>query len=482
MTDRVTKPRQRRKKETTLKQENKIAPAKLQALPDISAQKDQDCATDRKDSLMSTPRSSDPNDVGSPGKDVILRIRSQYRLPMSYQPSMADAYDNVFIAHFVALNSGIRSYQAQTPWIALLPGLQQKAQTPALKLSIRAAAMAFYARVHGDAPVLVDSYRWYTRSLENQRKALSRLSRNAVPSDEECLAPIILGLYEVYAGTTPSTVFQHLNAAASILAMKGPRNCSSEEAFPLFLIIRVSEAHKAVVFNKPSVFATPEWMTLPFLLTPKNAHMHLVDIILSIPECIRLTGTDATLSGFFSNPLPPIDDLTPVRERTKELLDQLNKWAERHPHLCTIFPASQVITTEDMTTPIDLSAPKPQAAALKLPDTFVASATAAFKAAHLVLTLLLAKVSPAGPAADSEIAVSDLTARAVADAKDILEVSTYVESTHPVGFNFLRCVFPLVIAAILSPLAEDRKAARSMLDRWGAERGLGGLCGSWVGV
>jgi hypothetical protein len=154
---------------------------------------------------------------------------------------MADAFDQLFISHFVALNTGIRSYNAETPWIALLPGLSTTAKTPALKYSLRAAAMALYGKVHREAPILVDSYRWYGYSLINQHKALAKLKRGAIPSQEECLAPVILGLYEVYAGTSPSTVFQHLAAAARILAMRGPRNCSSGDSLPLFIALRVSE-------------------------------------------------------------------------------------------------------------------------------------------------------------------------------------------------------------------------------------------------
>lgn len=246
----------------------------------------------------------------------------------------------------------------------------------------------------------------------------------------------------------------------------------------------------AIVFNKPSVFASPEWMSLPFLITPKNAHMHLADILLGIPGCINLSGVEGTLSGFFSKPLPPGKDLDPVRDRTTQLLRKLDLWSERHPHLCTTDPISQV-TTEDLTTPIDTSTPPPNLPAVMLPDTFVAMTTAAFKAARLILTLLLHKVSESSEDA-SPISVQDddsatslpsnatLLSNATSYAKDILEITSYMEATHPMGFNFLRCVFPLTVVAIVGPLEEDQRHARQMLDRWGAQRGLGGLSGSWV--
>lgn len=232
-------------------------------------------------------------------------------------------------------------------------------------------------------------------------------------------------------------------------------------------------------------------MNLPFLITPKSAHMHLADILLSIPGCINLTGVQGTLSGFFSKPIPPGNDLDHVRERANQLLHKLDLWSERHPHLCTTAPAPCQVTTEDMTTPIDPSTPPPNLPAVMLPDTFVAMTTAAFKAARLILTLLLHKISESSEGAtpisiqddDSATSIpsnSALMTNAISYAKDILEITSYIEVIHPMGFNFLRCVFPLTIVAILGPIEEDKRNARQMLDRWGAQRGLGGLSAPWV--
>ena len=108
-------------------------------------------------------------------------------------------------------------------------------------MSIRAASMAFYANVHGDPAIMVDSYRWYTLSLNGQRLALSKMDGSRIPGDDEVLVPLVLGLYEVYAGTTPTNVFQHLTASVKIIEMRGPQNCSSGVTFPLFKAMRVSD-------------------------------------------------------------------------------------------------------------------------------------------------------------------------------------------------------------------------------------------------
>jgi hypothetical protein len=127
-----------------------------------------------------------------------------------------------------------------------------------------------------------------------------------------------------------------------------------------------------------------------------------------------------------------------------------------------------------------------------LPDTFVAFTSGTYKAIHLILTLIIHKLTPktsiasvlnptSAPSLDI-IPEIDLIARATRHAKDILDISTFIESTHPVGFDFLRSVFPLSIIAILGPRMREQKLARQMLTRWGEKRGLPGLCGSWVDI
>lgn len=231
-------------------------------------------------------------------------------------------------------------------------------------------------------------------------------------------------------------------------------------------------------------------MTLPFSIQPKNAHQYLADILLQIPDCIGLCELNCSLSGFFARTIPPSIDLKPVHDRANDLLLQLEEWAERHPHLCTTQPTSQV-TTVDMATHVDVQNPSHQTPALVLPDIFVALTTATYKATYIILTLLLHKICPKtsissvlnpDSTSNANDPASDFIIRATKHAGDILDIGDYIESTHPVGFDFLRSVFPLVIVVILGPQPKDQKLARQMLERWGDQRGLGGICGAWVGI
>jgi hypothetical protein len=120
-----------------------------------------------------------------------------------------------------------------------------------------------------------------------------------------------------------------------------------------------------------------------------------------------------------------------------------------------------------------------------LPDTFVALTAGVYKATHLILTLLLHKISPESSYdiyGLSSNHTSSLLARAKIEAEDIVEISEYVDSTHPIGFDFMRSVFPLVVVAIVGPTKEEQAKARRLLERWRVVRSIGGICSAWVDV
>jgi hypothetical protein len=247
MTDRVTRPRPRKKRDVKPSPAGQAAapsvevavkaepgtpgpPAATSALPVATA-------SSRKPSSAQVHRSCEV-----PARDAIAHIKRHYRLPALLQPSRAvsDALDLAFISHFVQQNNTTRKYTPDVPWITSLPSVHGAATKPAVRLSIRAASMAFYAAVHRDTTILVDSYQWYTMSLNCQRQSLARLGAHSVPDAEEILVPIILSIYEAYAGTTTTSMWPHMAAAAKIIELRGPTNCTGITA-TLFRIMRVSD-------------------------------------------------------------------------------------------------------------------------------------------------------------------------------------------------------------------------------------------------
>ena len=198
MTDRVTKPRQRKKKEkpavavreaisgkqSTRKLERPTTPITPTFMP---ANVPFQVVVSPNQKVLASLNAS----IEDEANNALTNIRAQHKLPMLYQPSLADAFDGAFISHFVQLNKGVRASNPESQWLTHLPGLSTTAYSRALKLSLRAASMAFYARVHSDAPILVDSYRWYTVSLNSQRMALSKLQGvNGYQIPRSALSPL----------------------------------------------------------------------------------------------------------------------------------------------------------------------------------------------------------------------------------------------------------------------------------------------------
>jgi hypothetical protein len=247
MTDRVTRPRQRKKRDTralVIKREDE----QQSANDDVLGEEPAPAGT-----IPTPPTSTALQPVEPPYRDSSVghwldpqagvAPRSHYRLPMRYQPSRAvpDALDLMFVSHFVERMTSVRmDDRMEIPWITHLPDMHQKAIKPALRLSIRATSMAFYATLHRDTTILVDSFKWYTMSLHSQRQSLAKMGSHTIPASEDMIVPIILSLYEVYAGTTTTSMWHHLAAATKILELRGPSNCKGM-AFPLFKAMRVSE-------------------------------------------------------------------------------------------------------------------------------------------------------------------------------------------------------------------------------------------------
>jgi hypothetical protein len=196
------------------------------------------------------------------------------------------------------------------------------------------------------------------------------------------------------------------------------------------------------------------------------------------------------MRSFFSRPIPSTVDTKPVERRTLHLLQELDSWAIRCPHL-TVLPTApgHHIVSRDMETLVasGASAVAPNASTIILTDSFVALNAANYEVIRLILTLLLMKVSPTAavsptmsyPPSPESIAPS-LFDVATASSQAILKITSYMESKHPIGFDFIRSVFPLVVVGILGPRQEEKTSAQDMLDRWAKTRGMAGLCAAWL--
>lgn len=221
----------------------------------------------------------------------------------------------------------------------------------------------------------------------------------------------------------------------------------------------------------------------------KNAHHVLSDVMLMIPDCISLCGVKGSLRKFFATRIPPGTDLQPCRERTRQLIVDLNRWAEAYPYLASLPLEDSSAETNAMDSAVgsvQIAKPRSNAAMLP-PDSFIALSVATYESVRLLLTLLLHKINTEDtkveddniPGSPPATVLNDL---AIESAETVLKVTRYLETTKSAGFDFIRSVTPLVIVAILGPGEDQFTRARIMLKRWGDNRGLGGLVGAWLHI
>lgn len=250
-----------------------------------------------------------------------------------------------------------------------------------------------------------------------------------------------------------------------------------------------------MVFNTPSPMSSLEWMTVPFENQTSNAHQHLADFLFLIPNYISTLNMGGSMRTFFATPIPPTVDTKPVEGYTRDLLQNIDKWALRSPHM-TVLPTTTAKYTlsTDMTVVItpEVQESWPAGTTITVPASFIALTAATYEATRLILLMLFIKVSPhamqysiPSPASSTALSepespVSGLFETATTCSKHILKIAAYMESKHPVGFDFIRTVFPLVVVGILGPRVEEKESAEKMLDRWGKMKGMTGLCSAWL--
>ncbi|KAJ4377972.1 hypothetical protein N0V83_000802 [Neocucurbitaria cava] len=407
MTERVVKPRGRKKKEDTRN-------------PDASETATPESSTSARSARPKPPKnvlalaipeqkSSSTNEQGYP-EDVeraITAVRYQYQPPTFHQPSRAlpDAFDAAFISHYVELNKSKRTYAPEIQWLVHLPRIHSNANRPAVRLSLRALSMAFYGKLHQDRDILVDSWRWYSVSLNAQRQSISRLSRkrNGIPDEEEVLVPLILALYEVNVGATTSGSMAHSAAAAEIMQMRGPK-------------------------------------------------------------------IQGTLRVFFETPVPAHVDNGPARQLTSKLLADLDRWATTYPNLtgnargdAPVTAASGTglsVTNEDLK---DQGLPDTFIALIR--SNYLAMRLVLNMIMHKMETQ-----STTPPATPDSAAPQYLTV-AIQSAQAILKAAEEVEKRKTPGFDLLRSISPVLAVICTAPTRELGNSASEMLQRWGTRIG-----------
>jgi hypothetical protein len=229
------------------------------------------------------------------------------------------------------------------------------------------------------------------------------------------------------------------------------------------------------VFGKPSIYSSPDWMTVPFIGMPRDAHQRLADIVLMIPVCIQRLQIEGSLRAFFETPVPPHVDVEPCRELTSKLMNDLEDWAARYPNLTNISKDPHDILNAANRSGKGLDIANEDPSAPPLPDTFIALIASNYVSTKLLLNMIMYKLDtqastpPRSPAS----ATADYFDEATRCAKAILRGAANVERSQTSGFDLLRSIAPLVTVVCAGPGEEQFRESREMLHRWGSR--IGGL-------
>ncbi|RDW74172.1 hypothetical protein BP5796_07614 [Coleophoma crateriformis] len=228
-------------------------------------------------------------ELNSPPTSEPLGNALRPTMPSYYQPSRAEAFDQLFFSHlFDECGRGIETIGACS-WLGKLPArLATSFTSPSIKYSVRATCMAFYGLLNGQVSIQTEARRTYVRALESRRADLCQGTLQVhmgriMASEEAICLTLMLSYYELVCQTSPVAWIHHLRAAAAMIEAKGPKECQSGFMHQLFRTVRLGIAFASVAEKTPHIFSQKSWVTIPFL-GPKTQLDILVDVLLSIPE------------------------------------------------------------------------------------------------------------------------------------------------------------------------------------------------------
>ena len=239
MTERITKPRARRKRE--INQSSIPVRAKSPEIKKVGRHEDAAVPETQKTVLdipLLNPLLSADRRYPTSMELAVTAIRYQYRPPALIQPSqiIPEALDTAFISHYVQVNT--ESHSPDVLWLNYLPHLHAGTTKFAVKCCLRAVSMAFFGKLHRDPSILVDSWRWYTSSLNAHHTSYAKLKDDQKPADDDLYIPLLLAFYGIYVGTTSSHAVEHLTAVAKLLYLAGPAKCTKGPAWTIFQAMR----------------------------------------------------------------------------------------------------------------------------------------------------------------------------------------------------------------------------------------------------
>lgn len=273
-------------------------------------------------------------------------------------PTPAPLVEENLLGRFLEFLS---SAARRTSWTLKLPDLKASPDAHALRSSLRAVSLAYFAHGTWDRAAQLESLRHYGDSLVRQRLALAQLPASGTrvsgsvdqtildteAAKNALLATVILSYFEVISASCPGgqhtpapAWINHLLAAERILVLLGPRCLANDIFAQLFYSIRSHAVHRAAVLGYYTAFAEDEWLEAASQHVLKQSYARTVYDRLTewILRLSRLSQSTSRRSAKETGTLHPVSGQTP-KETALAFLEELEERYEifmsRCRHLST---------------------------------------------------------------------------------------------------------------------------------------------------
>ena len=220
-----------------------------------------------------------------------------------------------------------------------------------------------------------------------------------------------------------------------------------------------------MTYAQPSIFASDEWCTVPYLQEGKQPLDKIVDILLQFPRLYAACNKMRTRRAQDRLSDPPGYN---VETQAQNLIARLQTYWQEWGNLISpgydysSFAERSNFETDSLDWIIETTVP------ITYRDPFVATSVAMYDAA-IVLANSLAWQSGAG---STEL----YKQRIVLHCASILQAAAFHESLGPNSGGSIQMVFPLKVICRVTPSNDQRQQAQIALGRWGEKRGVDGIC------
>lgn len=197
-----------------------------------------------KKTLKTPTRNSCPESAATllPSSDPVkcMQIASlASKLPITSQPSRHDLFQDLYIANFISAQD-----TTMHPWLLELPKLTSTSSGHKSEFySIRAASLAFYAKLSRNTDLEVEASKWYSRGLVAQQQELHLAAKKSDyhPCRHKTIgAAMMFSYFESVICTVPMGWMQHYAAAIRMFDIAGPENCQTGLMHMFFCSVRIA--------------------------------------------------------------------------------------------------------------------------------------------------------------------------------------------------------------------------------------------------